>query len=392
MTTVKDIAKILASRHKLSNAEADIFMQMIVEVINDGLLRDRIVKIKGFGTFKLQSVKERSSVNVNTGERVVIAEHDKVTFIPDKVMKDVINKPFVQFETVVVSEESLLSGEDVEMDIEADVEEEKQEPELIVQPLTVVEDNEQTQDSPETDEMAIADESDAITEVPVDSVEQDDVTDLEEQGTVTDEEDCDDEDCYKPHVRCRNMFIYYGILINVVVAVIAFALGYCASSLQWFERGETETNVAAASEKRLPKQNAALSRQHEYSNMKETTGADSVKKDTVQQEIERSRQDNKRQNTNVSAGNKADGIADNSQEQPLRQYDTDVRVRTGAYYIVGTDKELQVKKGQTLKSISRASFGEGMECYIEVYNNVKTVKEGDIIKIPKLKLKKKTNK
>ncbi len=376
----------------MSNAEADIFMQMIVEVINDGLLRDRIVKIKGFGTFKLQSVKERSSVNVNTGERVVIAEHDKVTFIPDKVMKDVINKPFVQFETVVVSEESLLSGEDVEMDIEADVEEEKQEPELIVQPLTVVEDNEQTQDSPETDEMAIADESDAITEVPVDSVEQDDVTDLEEQGTVTDEEDCDDEDCYKPHVRCRNMFIYYGILINVVVAVIAFALGYCASSLQWFERGETETNVAAASEKRLPKQNAALSRQHEYSNMKETTGADSVKKDTVQQEIERSRQDNKRQNTNVSAGNKADGIADNSQEQPLRQYDTDVRVRTGAYYIVGTDKELQVKKGQTLKSISRASFGEGMECYIEVYNNVKTVKEGDIIKIPKLKLKKKTNK
>lgn len=392
MTTVKDIAKILASRHKLSSAEADIFMQMIVEVINDGLLRDRIVKIKGFGTFKLQSVKERSSVNVNTGERVVIAEHDKVTFIPDKVMKDVINKPFAQFETVVVSEESLLSGEDVEMDIEADVEEEKQEPELIVQPLTVVEDNEQTQDSQETDEMAIADESDAITEVPVESVEQDDVTDQEEQGTVTDAEDCDDEDCYKPHVRCRNMFIYYGILINVVVAVIAFALGYCASSLQWFERGETETNVVAASEKRLSKQNAALSRQHEYSNMKETTGVDSVKKDTVQQEIERSRQDNKRQNTNVSADNKADGIADNSQEQPLKQYDTDVRVRTGAYYIVGTDKELRVKKGQTLKSISRASFGEGMECYIEVYNNVKTVKEGDIIKIPKLKLKKKTNK
>lgn len=370
MTTVKDIAKILANRHKLSNAEADIFMQMIVEVINDGLLRDRIVKIKGFGTFKLQSVKERSSVNVNTGERVVIAEHDKVTFTPDKVMKDVVNKPFAQFETVVVSEEGLLSGEDVEMDIEADVEEDKQEPDVIVQPLPVVEDKEPVQDIPEPDEAVIADESDAIAEAPVGSMEQTDVTEHEAQETITDTEDYDDEDCYKPHARCRNMFIYYGILINVVVAVIAFALGYCASSLQWFERGETATSVVAAYEKRLPKQNAAQSRQ----------------------EIKTLQQENKRQNINASAENKADSMADKSQEQPLKQYDTDARVRTGAYYIVGTDKELRVKKGQTLKSISRAYFGEGMECYVEVYNNIKTVKEGDIIKIPKLKLKKKINK
>lgn len=392
MTTVKDIAKILANRHKLSNAEADIFMQMIVEVINDGLLRDRIVKIKGFGTFKLQSVKERSSVNVNTGERVVIAEHDKVTFVPDKVMKDVINKPFAQFETVVVSEEGLLSGEDVEMDIEADVEEDKQEPEVIASLLPVVEGKAPAQDRPETDEVVIADESDVIAEAPVESMEHTDMTEHDEQESITDAEDYDDEDCHKPHVRCRNMFIYYGILINVIVAVIAFALGYCASSLQWFGRGETETSVVAVSEKRQPKQNVAQSRQHVYSDMKETTVADSVKKATVQQEVEKSQQENKQQNMNVSAENKAEGIADKSQEQPLTQYDTDARVRTGAYYIVGTDKELRVKKGQTLKSISRACFGEGMECYIEVYNNIKTVKEGDIIKIPKLKLKKKINK
>ncbi|MBR4378725.1 MAG: HU family DNA-binding protein, partial [Prevotella sp.] len=102
MATIKDIAKLLVEKHKMSMAVADDFLQNVVEVINDGLLQDRIVKIKGFGTFKLQEVKERSSVNVNTGERVVIAAHDKITFTPDAVMRDMVNKPFAQFETVIV--------------------------------------------------------------------------------------------------------------------------------------------------------------------------------------------------------------------------------------------------------------------------------------------------
>ncbi|MBO5586304.1 MAG: HU family DNA-binding protein, partial [Prevotella sp.] len=102
MATIKDIAKLLVEKHKMSMAVADDFLQNVVEVINDGLVQDRIVKIKGFGTFKLQEVKERSSVNVNTGERVVIAAHDKITFTPDAVMKDMVNKPFAHFETVIV--------------------------------------------------------------------------------------------------------------------------------------------------------------------------------------------------------------------------------------------------------------------------------------------------
>ena len=102
MATIKDIAKLLVEKHKMSMAVADDFLQNVVEVINDGLLQDRIVKIKGFGTFKLQEVKERSSVNVNTGERVVIAAHDKITFTPDAVMRDMVNKPFAHFETVIV--------------------------------------------------------------------------------------------------------------------------------------------------------------------------------------------------------------------------------------------------------------------------------------------------
>lgn len=111
MATVKDIAKILASRHKLKGADAERFLQQMVEVINAGLLSDRVVKIKGFGTFKLQAVKDRASVNVNTGERVVIEGHDKVTFTPDSVMKEIINKPFAQFETVVIDDDSPLLQE-----------------------------------------------------------------------------------------------------------------------------------------------------------------------------------------------------------------------------------------------------------------------------------------
>ncbi|MBR1840334.1 MAG: HU family DNA-binding protein, partial [Prevotella sp.] len=104
MATIKDIARLLVDKHKMTLGASEEFVQKIVEVINEGLLQDRIVKIKGFGTFKLQEVKERSSVNINTGEKVVIAAHDKITFTPDSVMRDMVNKPFAHFETVLVGD------------------------------------------------------------------------------------------------------------------------------------------------------------------------------------------------------------------------------------------------------------------------------------------------
>lgn len=106
MATIKDIAKILVSRHKLKVTDAEMFLQSMVEVINEGLMEDRQVKIKGFGTFKLQAIKERASVNVNTGEKVVIGEHDKITFTPDNLIKEIINKPFAQFDTVIINDET----------------------------------------------------------------------------------------------------------------------------------------------------------------------------------------------------------------------------------------------------------------------------------------------
>ena len=111
MATSKDIAKIIASQHGIKPAEAENFIQQLVDTINEGIETDRLVKIKGFGTFKMQSIKPRSSINVNTGERVVIGEHDRITFLPDASMKNTINKPFAHFETVEIADGSPLLDE-----------------------------------------------------------------------------------------------------------------------------------------------------------------------------------------------------------------------------------------------------------------------------------------
>ena len=127
MVTTKDIAKIVASQHNIKVAEAEEFVQKLVDTINEGLEADRLVKIKGFGTFKMQAMKSRVSVNVNTGERVIIGEHDRITFLPDSLMKNAINKPFAHFETVEIDDESPLLDEMTSGDDADDSQDDEQE-------------------------------------------------------------------------------------------------------------------------------------------------------------------------------------------------------------------------------------------------------------------------
>ena len=127
MITTKDIAKIVASQHNIKVAEAEEFVQKLVDTINEGLEADRLVKIKGFGTFKMQAMKSRASVNVNTGERVIIGEHDRITFLPDTMMKNAINKPFAHFETVEIDDESPLLDEMTPVDDTDDSQDDEQE-------------------------------------------------------------------------------------------------------------------------------------------------------------------------------------------------------------------------------------------------------------------------
>ncbi|MFR1987551.1 MAG: HU family DNA-binding protein, partial [Prevotellamassilia sp.] len=133
---LQDISDHIAQQEGISKKDADTFVRAFFEVIEQGLLEENFVKIKGLGTFKLVTVSERESVNINTGERFQISSHTKVTFTPDSSMKELVNRPFAHFETVDLSDETStteldqidqamlesLEAEDAEGDTEEDIE------------------------------------------------------------------------------------------------------------------------------------------------------------------------------------------------------------------------------------------------------------------------------
>ena len=102
--TIQDIATVLVEKNGLSKSEAQLFVATIFDVVQEGIRQDRLVKVKGLGTFKVIGVEARESVSVNTGERVVIDSHEKLSFTPDSLMKEIVNKPFSGFETVVLND------------------------------------------------------------------------------------------------------------------------------------------------------------------------------------------------------------------------------------------------------------------------------------------------
>lgn len=119
---ISDIATILAEKHGMSIKDAESFVSCLFDVVNEGLRYEKLVKIKGLGTFKVIDVKERASVDVNTGERIVIDGRSKITFTPDSVLKELVNKPFSQFETVVLNDgvtfDDINSSEDKDDDLQ----------------------------------------------------------------------------------------------------------------------------------------------------------------------------------------------------------------------------------------------------------------------------------
>ena len=143
---INDLASVLSERKKLNKKDATYFVSELFNLIQEGLGEDRLVKVKGLGTFKIIEVDDRESVNVNTGERVLIEGHGKISFTPDALMKDLVNKPFSQFETVVLNE-----GVDF-----ADIQEE-----------TVSDDNQMTTERPDLKEEPLMIEDDEPAMVPL---------------------------------------------------------------------------------------------------------------------------------------------------------------------------------------------------------------------------------
>ena len=386
MTTIKDLAKILVSQHKLRTEDAEAFISQITEVINEGLINDRQVKIKGFGTFKLQTVKERSSINVNTGERVIIGEHDKVTFTPDSVMRDLVNKPFSQFDTVIINDETLIEeelndSENMEEESSETVEAEDNLVESGNKMAGLMEAASEESDgnvddvnlvASEIKEEIVTDENTETEETVKEEIDTEDNNEeekevesaVQQEKEKEEEEEEDDDDEYDE----EHSPMYYYSIGGIICGILFFIIGYFAGMNGWFKqwigpKEQPQTEVVDSVSK--------------------SQNAEPLASDTINKPSESNNGNDVQEKKNEQASD----IIDNEEYSKK-----DVRVRTGAWAIVGTETEVTVREGQTLKSISKAYLGPDMECYVEVYNDKKTVKAGDVIKIPKLKPKKQIRK
>ena len=445
MLTIKDLAEVLVQKHQLDTHSAEVFMNVVVETIHEGLKNDRIVKVKGFGTFKLTAVRERESINVNTGERVVISSHDKVSFTPDAVLRDLVNKPFAQFDTVVLADGvdfedmpeietedgDAISDEMAEIPAPAPVQEEAKvvpvqvepkpapepviapvvvpveevveetaEPEVVSEPEPVVEEPvieepiaeepvieepvaEQPQPEepeepvvPEIPEVPETPETQAIPEIPDAPESPSPEEEQPEEEAQEEQEDSISEFYDDENNECKKVFLMYAIIVNVIVAALFFVFGYYARSTNMLGI-EKDTAVGTAT---------PVVEQPETTTPKATETATPAKAEETTTAVEK-----KEEKKTVAEPKKEEKTE--AKAEATSKYDSDPRVRTGAYRIVGVANTVTVKSGQTIKSISKTYLGAGMECYVEAFNGgITELREGQTIKIPKLELKKKAKK
>lgn len=173
------LAQKLAEKTGISQQDAELFIRKMFDVVNEGLQADKQVKMKWLGTFKVTSVKDRESVDVNTGERIVIEGRDKISFTPDTILKEIINKPFAQFETVVVNDGVEFDEIDRKFEAEEQLAENQQmdEAEEIPEPLDGSETSEETSEATGISEISDTSETSDTSEIS-DTSETSDVIDF----------------------------------------------------------------------------------------------------------------------------------------------------------------------------------------------------------------------
>ena len=360
-----ELADMLAQKAGISKREAQQFLTDFVETIQDGVNNDKLVKIKGLGTFKVIDVDARESVNVNTGERVTIDSHQKLTFTPDAAMKELVNKPFSQFETVVLND-------GVEFDDEPEVEEPviaEETPEPVVEPTPEPEPEPVVVPEPEPEPTIVPEPEPEPVVVPEPEPEPEPMPEPEPEADPAPVE----EEVAEEAEEKSASYWWLWLLIAIIACVISFAGGYLYG--RHMEMQELFAEDAPA--------DTAAVQAAPVVEVKDTAKVDTMQvKPEAEEQAEVKEPEVKQPEPEVMQP---------EQEPEWKKYEAmDVRVRTGAYGIVGTDRMEKVRPGDTMKRIARRTLGEGMECYIEVYNNITTsdLKEGQEVKIPQLKLKK----
>lgn len=477
------LAEKLAEKSGLSQIESELFIRKMFDVCHQGLAADKMVKMRWLGTFKATSVKDRESVDVNTGERIIIEGRDKISFTPDNILKEIVNKPFAQFETVVVNEGVDFDSIDQKYVDSLEDEEQEREQDVIRPAVDVVEpllpekssSTESTAsgvidflDIPETSSeesnvVVIGEETAEISEekesevdtsvqesekvmeetmdscaetveshgetsneLPVsDSLEEPkeefaaNVSDNSRKDISDNEAESDDE----AEIRRRHFIIpkYMVIVASITLLLLIGGFGWFAFNYgqmaaqrdhlalqlaQYKEGKEAVMKFAKVkSQEQILQQKArqdSLRMVQASEAVKAAEKADSLKMIAAEKAMSEKNQksdhiqlaDNKKVSEKVVAEKKMadqkklDKAAEHA-KVTSGKYDSDPRVRTGAYRIVGVDQIVTVGDHQTLSSLSKRYLGPGMECYIEALNGNSTIKSGQKIKIPKLELKKK---
>ena len=441
--SLNTLGKLLADKSGLSQVEAELFIRKMFDVCNQGLDADKQVKIKWLGTFKIQATKDRESINVNTGERFTIEGRDKLTFTPDNILKEIVNKPFAQFETVVVND-----GVDFdEIDEKFGEEQPETAPAQVIDfldeeetttpnPEVVVIGSEKEKDKEEEDELAkqIAIEQAKLERLKQAKLEQERIEQerLEQErleqakqqqalkataqpavpvsDETEEEEDDEEEESSNSHHIVIPRYLVVAVCL-IVVALIGgigwFAFNYgqmtaqrdhLAMQLNQYHQKPAKkatTNAAAAplSQEQKLRQKAI------EDSIRMAKTAEAVKLAEQSDEGSANAEDSKQAEAKAKAEAEAKAKAEAKEKAKAEekaasqiassQYDKDARVRTGAYRIIGVAQTVTVGAGQTLEQISTRYLGSGMECYVEALNGTSTVKAGQKIKIPKLELKKK---
>ena len=465
-TALQLIADTVAKKHKITVKDAEKFVSAMFDVMNEGLKTDKLVKVKGLGTFKVQAVKPRESVNVNTGERVLIEGHDKVSFTPDATMKELVNKPFAQFETVVLNDGVDFTDIDSKYENEAALENADEttvstnnaaipdtkvvssneeettdstnetangaQETTIEQYTSTVKDSVETVSEPEKDheivvakqEVAIETEAEPIKntsetteEEPIPLVETQ-PENIAEEPTVTaempvaTEQKLEDANQTQPENIAEEPIATPETLVateqklesanqtqpeNIVKEPIATpetpvtteqkqektaekpkkinwlmwsAIGFFVIAIMYFfgykfgkDAALRDNAVAVSAQpKSKPTAKAKQTKQHSSAKVAQTTTKQiQPTPKQVQSPID--------------------------DTEKFKQLSNDKRIRYGAYDIIGIEKVVVLKKGQTMQSYSRKALGPDMVAYFQVLNNATTMAAGDTMKVPKVELR-----
>ena len=442
--TIQELAAALMERNDLNKKEATSFVSAIFDVIQQALETEKIVKIKGLGTFKIIDVDDRESVNVNTGERVLIEGHGKITFTPDSIIKELVNKPFSQFETVVLNdgvdfedipdeqpettEQTIITLGEVAPEPEpmpepepeplpeplpepepelkpepepepqsepmplVDFVDEKQEedediPEWVIEPEVMPETKPEPEPEPmpEPEPESESEPEPAAPEEEQEAESEDKVEEEPEEESEAYEEEEEEERSGMSKWLIALLACLLGLIGGYIIGSYFPLTNYLCQDEVKVEKAAPEKATSVVNKDQTPKTMTAADAEKAVEEVKDEKKVEPEVKPEPKPEV-------KQEPVAPKVEEKKPAAAEPKPETLDKYSAMDARVRTGAYKIVGTDKVVKVKEGDNLLKISRSVLGPDMECYLEVYNGLKAsspLKVGQEIKIPKLQLKKK---